>query len=299
MDSKLTGPETKYNPPPFNDSDRKFFSERGCGFVHYSLWVSNVSADDLGKHTQSYPVLKKTPYRLQHVSTREQIEAFPRISTHHGDKFYNKFHRTEKVISGDYIAIQVGSRNNNYSDFLEARGVIVSGLRLLFGVNAAIEQHYKYVIDLSRNDGIWEDTVEVWAEAVSRLGDPTAIVKSGIDRAAIGPIMLDPVAVTLISDALASRDTRHRFILLWFALESLLGDGNARRKYCEDHLRSERISAEMKRLHKIRGQYAHYGDAEATHTDVYKLLAMLRLVCLRATPAERVYLQFLEATVLE
>lgn len=155
----------------------------------------------------------------------------------------------------------------------------ITELRFTCGQGAAVNEVYRVEEDLLSAQRthfspyilvedflVGEDFLETW--------DPMT------QDFQLGQMYFPEEAVILIDKALQSPSIEDRFILLWFALERLIGNGPRVKQYFQKTCRSKTLADAATVLSRIRGAYAHKGKGAATMGHITTLLEMIRIVSL-------------------
>jgi hypothetical protein len=102
-----------------------------------------------------------------------------------------------------------------------------------------------------------------------------------------------------MDQAINTHDTELRALLLWMAVEAQLGDGAARKRFCEVELCSPAIGAELQRLHKERSTYVHQKGGDVSRDTAFRLVSLLRIFTLPESATRKTLIRRFEEDILD
>ena len=104
-------------------------------------------------------------------------------------------------------------------------------------------------------------------------------------------------AARLIELALEQEEHFIKFLLLWNALEALIGDGRKREKYFSENF-GEEVCRAVKKIHGLRNVILHSEDfgKRVTEAEISLMLEVIRAATLRSEAIRKIILERLQPT---
>ena len=191
-----------------------------------------------------------------------------------------------RTMRGTYLRIVSAYSDQNHASFISDYMVhAVNLIRLKYGFGAALERADSITHDFKMN-------------TISKTTTPILIHSTGDGRTddsfyqnsklsgflESGDTILKEETSILLYQAFEVQNFYHRFLLLWMALECQIGLGKARKRFCINELKSDKINRIMLELHKIRSASIHslreVTQSELTGT-TNTMLELLRISALQ------------------
>ena len=268
-----------------DDATRKELIASGFKYALLDHWVSNL---DLQKVLATKQFLKVD----QNLRWMLQVVSFPRaylydISTHiyFDQEFRNALFQERKIVHGHYLRILLASKSLNLLDSLayDEMDRIIAQIQMILGVSSAKARLTRQLLDLEGDRTSAHSRKHVFFDDTRDGSDPSAIFNFAENKDQFQAFDLLPEdARVLLSNAFLSPTPWQRFILLWFAIEAILGaNGKQREEWCNSLACGKTINAEMIRLRNKRVKQAHYGSTHADDFDCISAMWIIRLACIK------------------
>lgn len=182
------------------------------------------------------------------------------------------------IMKGSYLEIAIPYYNEKEEDALVKIGMYVAAaFRLFYGENSCKQQHFSAFHDLSTGKFFSQGTV-------GRIGYLESPLKMDFEHSkSAGSVQLTAKERTLELVELANQysDIAIRFIFLWLAIESQIGNGKQRDFFCKKVLKSNLVDGELRRLFGIRNLVLKEAvDIAPDVFDEYSLMSIIRISCL-------------------
>lgn len=286
----------------FRERIAQEWGRRGFGFFEESTWSSGLQQEDL-QRLRSF--LTTNGFDNVDISLVRPISESSRVKS---TQYYDTSGQCIVIQQG--IPIPIGSNNlkvtlafdnsRKQCRMKSQRDIVISAIRLVFGVSSAREL-------ISTGDFSLEDTD---GQYFSETGFASNFDTQGINRFDSPPIeaaelhQIPEEAALLLDTAFSQPYPRERFILMWLASEAIINslpgskaNGEKRKHFFKTVLQSEIVNEEMFRLFKLRSEVFKEGKFRDTKFDeeCWSLYSALQLLIMRECPQRREFLKGYEA----
>lgn len=287
----------------FENEVSNMWLSQGKRFVQDAYLVSNLTQKDL-VDSNIYPKGESSgiPF-MQLVEIEKRIPDKISVLENFFDGLFKVYFGTSsRTFHGRYLRIAMASENEAEAQFVRDQITLaVNRLRLKYGLGAALE-----LVEVIQHD--------ILTGQRSRGGPPNLVQAHGDGRdtnefyqnaetsgfVSSGPVNLNGIASIFMDEAVKQKVLSHKFLFYWFALEAQIGQGEARRKFCEEELGSTTVSAEMKRLHQIRSDIAHgLKTVNIDKEDIHRLLELIRIGTLDDGPIRQNLVGLFQTSLLK
>lgn len=220
------------------------YSHALCRF--YSTAVQNADFPDLSRVQRRAPIFETGIYRVSYAQETPTVQAILKKHYIDGDlKLVAELRATQLL--GDYLLMVHPMHDARVGNRIVFLDILAGFIRIAFGALAIEDLHFEALYDLAANTSTsWTDTVanpseiRFWEDAKKGFSGSKDVLR------------LKGRTAELAASAQTMTDPTVRFILYWLAIESEIGNGDARRRFANETLRSPRINDEINRLRKIR-----------------------------------------------
>lgn len=246
--------------PPLPTDPLRVWVQKNCQFALDVYYVSNLTEQELINLNNLINNIFQGYQYLQIVKQNgEDLNKQPWMTCHFSEVIKLKLDEKIRTMAGRYLRIIVAFQDQEQLTYIdESITKAANFCRLKFGFGAALERAEAILHHLKNNNySRTSNPIIPLAYGNGRQGNIfyENSLESGFYKSEV--VELNNAASILFDQAIEKHNSRHRFLFLWMALEAQLGDGKARKKFCEEVLQSEIISVSMQSLHKLRSDYAH------------------------------------------
>ena len=182
---------------------------------------------------------------------------------------------------GTYLQIMCPIRNwepatttEDQKNALLAVENCASWISLLHGEFVALEMHYGAVVVLSKNQSITSAAPRYIRQTLAEEHLNQAMARI-VDEERACHFIQNNTAASLLRRAHKERDSTLKFLFMWLALETILGNGAARKRFALEVMKSETLNDVINELRVMREALVHDGkDVELTHRTYLKIKAV-------------------------
>lgn len=272
------------------ESNRKDLIESGYKYALAEYWTTNL---DRQKIREGIHFLRLNP------SLKGELDVvfFPRgfvydigLQAHFDQEYFCAPFQQRKIVQGNCLRVLLAS---NCLDCIETvaddeMDQAIEQIRIVFGGGSAKSKIMRQLLHLDNSRIEAHEVKHLFIDDIGDGSDPGAIINFAEGEGNDSKCAPVPKhARFLLSSAFLASAPWKRFILIWFAIEAILGEsGKKRERWCKSLPCGDAINSEMLRLKDLRVQQVHYGSTQADDLDCVSAMWIIRLACVES-PALR------------
>lgn len=253
---------------------------RGYNYQYIGHWVSNLTLEDLVKYSQllSPDICSTFDVELAIDSFEPFIASQPTIVKHFDDCFKLTAFQQLRYVGGRYLRVALATNCDVCAREIlkQAAGRLVAEIQIKLGLGAASS------LALECLHSFKSEEVTFDAESIilnfSDIGQGLDISSlSAVGAQGKVRIVLSAETQALFEASVRANAFWQKFLFLWLAMESRIGNGHKRRTFFENEIGSLLINEEVKRLHELRSAVAHDANFDISSKDYISLFFAFRI----------------------
>jgi len=265
---------------------------RRCFYALYSTKQNDVLA---GVVKEAKANILPQDSLIMLVSHPERHEALsPEVQTHFIDGQQTLVAREcTRPIVGSYLAFitplsgQTGNEDAIVADISRRTEECAALLSLMHGEFVALERHFVAILDLAANSASLT-TPPLFIRQTSATEHLDQGLARIVDEERNCALTDHPKAMALISRAHHEEDGAIKFLIMWMAVEAVLGNGHKRKHFALSVMQSEPLNEMINHLREKREAAVHDGELTELDQKDYLRVKCLVLMALSQNPQLRV-----------